>query len=61
MRTQEQQNRLFELINEAIKLDLQEADIWKRTSDRNTKFAQENVKMAERGIKMLIEVKKKLL
>lgn len=61
MRTQEQQNQLSKLINEAIKLDLEEADIWKRTSDRNTKFAQENAKMAERGIKTLIEVKKKLL
>lgn len=61
MRTQEQQNRLSKLINEAIKLDLEEADIWKRTIDRNTKFAHENVKMAERGIKTLIEVKNKLI
>ncbi len=61
MRTQEQQNQLSKLINEAIKLDLEEADIWKRTADRNTKFALENVKLAESGIKTLIEVKKKLL
>ena len=61
MRTPEQMNQLSDLINQGLKLDIEEAQIWKRTSDRNTPFALENVKLAERGIKDLIAIKKRIL
>ena len=58
MEQQTSRSRISELINQAIALDLQEIGYWKKTADRNTKFAQNNVKQATESLSYLIELKK---
>jgi len=52
--------RLSELADQAIILDLQEIDMWKRSTHRNTAFAKQNVKLAEMSLKNIVEQQKRL-
>ncbi len=49
-----------EKINESLKLDFEEMAIWKSSNSRNTKFAIDNVKLAEIGILELSEIRKRI-
>jgi len=51
----EAQEKYRHLINQSIILDLEEIKIWKQCLERNTKFAIDNVKMADKWIKNQIK------
>lgn len=51
---------LSQLINMAITLDFEEISIWKSSPKRNSKFAKDNISMANKSISEISEINKKL-
>jgi len=55
--TDQQKQHRINLINQAIKLDLEEIAIWKKSPNCNTEFARNNVIQAMESIKTLAKLK----
>jgi len=52
-------SEIIKLIDQAIRLDVEDIQVWKQSPDVNTEFARQNIEADKQSMNNLLQIRKK--